>query len=125
MDSGVDDAGQDEGQTWRRISGHDRLHSPAEKSLLDEADSLFDMGFLPDVRRIISRMPARAHTLLFSATMPPVIAKLANEVLRDPVSVQIGRRSSTAVGITQAAYPVPAHLKTALLRHLLLRPHPR
>lgn len=87
--------------------------------VLDEADSLFDMGFLPDVKRIIARMPARKHTMLFSATMPPVIAKLANEVLRDPASVQIGRRSSTAVGITQAAYPVPTHLKTALLRHLL------
>ena len=87
--------------------------------VLDEADSLFDMGFLPDVRRIMSRMPARAHTLLFSATMPPVIAQLANEVLRKPAVVQIGRRSSTAVGITQAAYPVPQHLKTALLRHLL------
>ncbi|MDY3556262.1 DEAD/DEAH box helicase [Gemmata sp. JC717] len=87
--------------------------------VLDEADSLFDMGFLPDVKRIMARMPARKHTLLFSATMPPVIGQLANEVLRNPAVVQIGRRSSTAVGITQAAYPVPTHLKTALLRHLL------
>ncbi|MBP3953791.1 DEAD/DEAH box helicase [Gemmata sp. G18] len=99
----------------RNIAKLDR----ATTLVLDEADSLFDMGFLPDVRKIIARMPARAHTLLFSATMPPVIAKLANEILRDPATVQIGRRSSTAVGITQAAYPVPTHLKTALLRHLL------
>lgn len=99
----------------RNIAKFDR----ATTLVLDEADSLFDMGFLPDVRRIMNRMPARSHTLLFSATMPPVIAGLAKEVLRDPATVQIGRRSATAVGITQAAYPVPTHLKTALLRHLL------
>jgi len=87
--------------------------------VLDEADSILDMGFLPDVKRIIAKLPGRNHTLLFSATMPPVIAALAKEILKNPATVQIGRRSTAAIGITQAAYPVPQHLKTLLLRHLL------
>ena len=109
--------------TTGRLIDHMRTLQPPfariSTLVLDEADRMFDMGFLPDIKRIITRLPARKQTLLFSATMPPVIATLAREILRNPATIQIGRRTAVAVGITQAAYPVPDHLKTALLRHLL------
>jgi ATP-dependent RNA helicase RhlE len=79
---------------------------------------MFDMGFLPDIRKIVRCLPANRQTLLFSATMPPDIRKLVMEVLREPVTVQIGQ-AKPASTVSHCLYPVQKHLKTALLARLL------
>jgi ATP-dependent RNA helicase RhlE len=92
--------------------------SGIEVLVLDEADRMFDMGFLPDVRRIVRAVPQERQTLLFSATMPDDIRKLASEVLKNPKTVQIGQ-PAPAETVSHALYPVPQHLKTAFLKALL------
>jgi len=102
--------------------GHVDL-SAVETLVLDEADCMLDMGFIHDIRRIVRRVPEERQTLLFSATMPSSIRRLADSILRDPVQVQAAPESTTADKVSQSVYMVLKSQKGTLLGRLLSRPN--
>ena len=92
-----------------------------EVLVLDEADRMVDMGFAPDLQRILALLPRDRQTLMFSATMPPELNRVAKDALRNPKRLDLAPPSRPADGIEQALYPVPRHLKPALLEEILAR----
>ncbi len=116
--AGVDMVVACPGRLLDHISQRTITLSHLEVLVLDEADRMFDMGFLPDIRKIIKQLPAKRQNLMFSATMPDDIRKLAHEVLHHPVTVQVGH-AAPANTVSHALYPVEQHLKTGLLIELL------
>jgi len=93
--------------------------SAVEVFVLDEADRMLDMGFIPDIRRVIEKLPRQRQTLLFSATIPYDIARLADTILRDPVRVSVAPPSAPAESVEHLLYYVEKADKAQLLKHLL------
>ena len=117
--AGVDIVVATPGRMIDHLERQNVVFDDLEVLVLDEADRMLDMGFAPQINRIVAEIPRYRQTLLFSATMPPEVEALARKYLRKPEVVQIGIRSSAATTVTHAVYPVPGDRKTALLAQLL------
>jgi ATP-dependent RNA helicase RhlE len=117
--AGVDVVVATPGRMIDHLERQNVVFDDLEVLVLDEADRMLDMGFAPQINRIVAQIPLYRQTLLFSATMPPEVEALARKYLRKPEVVQIGLRSSAASTVTHAVYPVPSERKSALLGQLL------
>ena len=119
--AGVDVVVATPGRLIDHLERQNVVFDDLEVLVLDEADRMLDMGFAPQINRIVSGVPPYRQTLLFSATMPPEVEALARKYLRTPIVVQVGRRSAAANTVKHYVYPVPRDRKSALLADLLKR----
>jgi ATP-dependent RNA helicase RhlE len=121
--SGVDIVVATPGRLIDQLDRRNVDFSYLEILVLDEADRMLDMGFAPQLQKIVEQIPRYRQTMLFSATMPPEVEALGRKYLRRPVVVQVGRRSQAASTVTHAVYPVRKERKTELLVNLLTTSH--